>query len=164
MKPTPEEIAMLAKHIAETEAQLQRLEWEIQEIGEPAAQHLRQRLDALRIEENALKRNVAEALGKDEPDEMRMKKIEALLSYIEREENAVGHDADFLHQSAPSSTEIPFRAGKYIGELCLRALKRVIGEHHPLGMSVFVNRSPDALNARFGLHNEAIPAPETGKG
>ena len=35
MKPAPEEIAALAKEVAEAEATLQKLEWEIEEIGHP---------------------------------------------------------------------------------------------------------------------------------
>lgn len=148
MKPTSESIAALARHIAESEARLERLEREILEIGEPAAQSLRERLEALKIEENALKRNVLEALGKDEPDELRMAKIEALMSYIEREEDAVEHDADFLREANPSSMEIPFRAGRYFIDLCKRGIKRVVGDHHPLGMSVLVNHSTEELKSR----------------
>ena len=74
MKPTPEAIAALANQIAEAEAKLQNLEWEIEEIGQPAAHELQRRLDALKIEEHALKRNVEEALGMEEPGDARMAK------------------------------------------------------------------------------------------
>jgi chromosome segregation ATPase len=151
MKPTPEDIASLAKKIAEAEAGIQKLEWEIEEIGQPAAHGLKHRFDSLKIEEHALKRNLAEALGMDEPGEARMAKIEALLAYIRREEAAVEREAEFLHQSPPTSAEFAAQAGSRLVELCLRALKRVVGEHHPLGMSVFVNHSPQLLAERYGV-------------
>jgi chromosome segregation ATPase len=150
MKPTPEAIAALANQIAEAEAKLQNLEWEIEEIGQPAAHELQRRLDAIKIEEHALKRNLEEALGMEEPGEARMAKIEALLAYIRSEEAAVEREAEFLHQSPPTSAEIATQAGSRIIELCLRALKRVVGNHHPLGSSVFVNHSPQLLEERYG--------------
>jgi chromosome segregation ATPase len=150
MKPTPETIAALANQIAEAEAKLQNLEWEIEEIGQPAAHELQRRLDALKIEEHALKRNLEEALGMEEPGDARMAKIEALLAYIQNEEAAVEREAEFLHQSPPTSAEIATQAGSRIVELCLRALKRVVGNHHPLGSSVFVNHSPQVLEERYG--------------
>lgn len=151
MKPTPEAIAALANQIAEAEAKLQNLEWEIEEIGQPAAHELQRRLDALKIEEHALKRNLEEALGMEEPGDARMAKIEALLAYIQSEEAAVEREAEFLHQSPPTSAEIATQAGSRIIELCLRALKRVVGNHHPLGSSVFVNHSPQVLAERYGV-------------
>jgi chromosome segregation ATPase len=151
MKPTPVEIAALAKQIAEAEAKLQNLEWEIEEIGQPAAHELQRRLDALKIEEHALKRNLEEALGMEEPGDARMAKIEALLAYIQSEEAAVEREAEFLHQSPPTSAEIATQVGSRLIDLCLRALKRVVGDHHPLGMSVFVNHSPQLLDERYGL-------------
>lgn len=151
MKPAPEEIAALAKQIAEVEAALQKLEWEIEGIGQPAAQELQRRLDALKIEEHALQRNLNEALGMEEPGETRMAKIEALLVWIREEEAAVERETEFLHQSPPTSAELAAQAGNRILDLCLRALKRVVGDHHPLGMSVFVNHSPDLLAERYGV-------------
>lgn len=151
MKPTPEETAALARKIAEVEERLQNLEWEIEEIGQPAAHELKRRLDALKIEEAALKRNLSEALGTQEPGDARMAKIEALLEYIQREEAAVEHEAEFLHQSSPTSAEVATQAGAHLVALCLRAIKRVVGGHHPLGMSVFVNHSPQLLHERYGI-------------
>jgi chromosome segregation ATPase len=150
MKPTPEEIAALASQIASVEDKLQSLEWEIEEIGQPAAHELQHRLDSLKIEEKALKRNIEEALGMDDPGEARMAKIEALLAYIQREEASVEREAEFLHQSPPTSAEFAAQAGSRLVDLCLRALKRVVGDHHPLGMSVFVNHSPQLLAERYG--------------
>lgn len=151
MKPTPEETAALARKIAEVEERLQNLEWEIEEIGQPAAHELKRRLDALKIEETALKRNLTEALGTQDPGDARMAKIEALLEYIQREEAAVEHEAEFLHQSCPTSAEVATQAGARLVALCLRAIKRVVGGHHPLGMSVFVNHSPQLLHERYGI-------------
>ena len=151
MKPTPDEIATLAHKIAESESRLQKLEWEIEEIGQPAAHELKRRLDALRIEESALKRNLTETLGMDEPDDRRMAKIDALIRHIESEEASVENDAEFLHQSAPTSAEIAAQAGNQLVKLCLRAIKRVIGDRHPLGESVFVNHSHRLLAERYGL-------------
>lgn len=151
MKPTPETIAALANQIAEAETQLQSLEWEIGEIGQPAAYELQRRLSALKIEGNALKRNLEEALGMAEPGDARMAKIDALLAYIRSEEAAVQREAEFLHQSPPTSAEIATQAGSRIMDLCLQALKRVVGDHHPLGMSVFVNHSPQLLAERYGI-------------
>jgi chromosome segregation ATPase len=156
MKPTSEETAALARKIAEAEERLQNLEWEIEEIGQPAAHELKRRLDALKVEESALKRNLTEALGMEDPGDVRMAKIEALLHYIQREESAVEREAEFLHQSPPTSAEVAAQAGSHLVGLCLRAIKRVVGEHHPLGMSVFVNHSPQLLHERYGI------GPETG--
>lgn len=155
MKLTPENLSGLARKIAISEAKLQRLGWEIEEIGQPAAHELQRRLDALRIEENALKRNLAELLDMEDPDSVRMEKLEALLRHIQNEENSVLHDADFLHQSPPTSAEFAAKAGVGLVDLCLRGIKRVIGDHHPLGMSVFVNHSRENLQSLYGL--EALP-------
>ena len=154
MKSTPENLSELARKIAESEVELQRLGWEIEEIGQPAAHELQRRLDVLRIEENALKRNLAELLNMEDPDSVRMGKLEALLLHIQSEENSVLHDADFLHQSPPTSAEFAAKAGIGLVDLCLRGIKRVIGDHHPLGMSVFVNHNCENLQSLYGLGEE----------
>ncbi len=151
MKPVPEDLSALARKVAHAEAKLQQLGWEIEEIGQPAAHELKRRLDALRVEENALQRNLAELLGMDEPDERRLEKVEALLRHIQREEASVGHDADFLHQSGHTTAEFAAQAGSLVVDLCLRGLKRVVGSHHPLGMSVFVNHNRENLKDLYGL-------------
>ena len=163
MKPTPESIAMFAEKIAGVEDKLQKLEWEIAEIGQPAAFELKRRLDALKIEENALKRNLTEALGMDEPEDVRMAKIESLLAHIEREEKSVEREAAFLHQSGHTSAEFAAQAGTRLVELCLKALKRVIGEHRPLGSSVFVNHSHETLAHHYGLADESPSRPDGGR-
>ena len=145
MNPTPQELSDLARHIAEAEARFEQLEQEIAEIGEPAAHELKRRLEALRIEEAALKRNLAQALDLEKPNSDRMRKVEALMSYIQKEEASVAHEADFLHQSAPTSSEVAVRATQRLFDLCAKGLRRVLGGHHPLGESVFVNHNREQL-------------------
>jgi len=151
MKPDPENLSDLARRIAESEASLEKLEREIEEIGQPAAHELQHRLNSLKIEEAALKRNLAEALDMGEAGAVRMEKVEALLGYIQREQASMAHEADFLHQAAPTSAEIAAKAGTRLVDLCLRGLKRVVGNHHPLGMSVFVNHNRENLHDLYGL-------------
>lgn len=151
MNPTPENLPELARKIAESEAKLQQLEWEIEEIGQPAAHELQRRLDALKIEENALKRNLEEVLDMGDSSALRMEKVEALLAYIQSEQASVEHAANFLHQAAPTSSELAAKAGTRLVDLCIRALKRVVGDHHPLGMSVFVNHNRENLKNLYGL-------------
>lgn len=153
MKPTPEELSALAGKVAQSEAALQKLEWEIEEIGQPAAHELSRRLEALRIEEKALNRNLAELLGMEDVSGRRMEKVEALLAYIRREEASIEHDADFLHQSGHTSAEWAAKAGSLLVDLCVKGLKRVVGNHHPLGMSVFVNHNRENLETFYGLGN-----------
>lgn len=151
MKPNAENLSELTRLIAGSEAKLEKLEWEIEEIGQPAAHDLKRRLDALKIEEHALKRNLAEALGMENPEPARMEKVEALLHYIQSEEASVEHAANFLHQSGHTSAEFAAQAGTRLLDLCLRGLKRVVGNHHPLGMSVFVNHSRENLQSLYGV-------------
>ena len=162
MKPKPDCLPELARKIAESEARLQRLGWEIEEIGQPAAHELQRRLDALKIEEKALQRNLAEALELDDLNSGRMEKVEALLRYIQSEQASVAQDAHFLHQSPPTSAEFAAQAGSHLVNLCLRGIKRVIGDHHPLGMSVFVNHSRENLQSLYGLGEPEAPHPRAG--
>jgi hypothetical protein len=142
----------LDEEIAETEAKLEYLKEEIAEIGEPAAHALSDRLKALEIEENALKRNIAEMRVRGKPDAERMRKAKALLDHIEREEEALEHEADFLHQSPPSSVQLAFEAGNRLYHLGSQGIKRVLGDHHPLGRSVFVNHTTETLKEQYDLH------------
>lgn len=159
MKSTREDPSLLAEKILEAEAKLEKLEQAVAEIGQPAGHELRRRLDVLRIEENALKRNFEESRRRGEPDSVRMEKIEALLRHIEDEEFSVGHDADFLHQSAPSSVTLAVEAGSHLVDALRHGMKRVIGDHHPLGESVFVNHSHANLTSQYGLKDPEIPSP-----
>jgi hypothetical protein len=164
MNTNPELTSPLAGKIAEMELKLDALEQEIAEIGPPAANELKKRFDALRIEEKALKRNFEESTSRGEPDSMRLEKVEALLRYMQREESSVEHEAHFLHQSAPSSVTLAAQAVSGLIDLYRRAIKRVLGDHHPLGESVFVNHSHDALAAEYGLESPAAgAAPDSGK-
>ncbi len=155
MKLTDQELSRLASKIAETETKLECLASEISEIGQPAGAGLQRRLDALTIEERALKRNVEELLSAGEPSEARVAKVEALLKYIESEGDSLEHEADFLHQGSPSSVVLVAEAGVRLIELCKRAIHRVTGDHHLLGSSVFVNHTHDELVEFHGLRKES---------
>ena len=159
MKAIPEDPSLLAHKIEEAERKLERLELEIEEIGLPAGFELRRRLEALKIEEKALKRNFEESRLRDEPDSARMEKINALLTHIEREEASVRHEADFLHQAAPSSMGLAVQAGAHIVDLYRRGIKHVIGDHHLLGESVFVNHTHENLTSQYGLRGPDSTTP-----
>jgi hypothetical protein len=157
MKTIREDPSLLAEKILEAEAKLERLEQAVGEIGQPAGHELRRRLDNLRIEENALKRNFEESRRRGEPDSVRMEKIEVLLRHIEQEESSVGHEVDFLHQSAPSSVTLAVEAGSHLVDVFRHGMKRVIGNHLPLGESVFVNHSHANLTSQYGLNEPETP-------
>jgi hypothetical protein len=165
MNISTEWTSALAEKIAEMERKLAALELEIEEIGQPAAHDLKKRFDALRIEENALKRNFEESMRRGEPDSMRLEKIEKLLHHMEREEASVEHEAHFLHQAAPSSVTLAVQAAAGMIDLYRRAIDRVLGNHHPLGESVFVNHTHDALAAEYGLESPppGEATPDSGK-
>lgn len=157
MNPENENPSLLSEKIVEAEARLQNLEQTIEEIGLPAAGELLRRLKVLKIEATALKRNFEESLSRGEPDSVRMEKIEALLRHIEREESSIGHEADFLNQAAPSSMTLAMEAGAHLVDLYRRGLKRVVGDHHPLGESVFVNKTHEGLASQYGLDEPEAP-------
>ena len=161
MKTNAENLSALARRVAESESKLQNLEWEIEEIGQPAAHQLKRRLGALKIEESALKRNLSEALGMSEPNEERTAKIEALLNYIQSEQASVAEDADFLHQSGHTTGEFAAQAGGLLVDLIRGAVKRVFGDHHPLGKSVFVNHNREELKTYYGLEAPENEEPKT---
>lgn len=154
MNPIPDKLPLLAEKIAEIEARLDRLEKEIDEIGLPAAYDLKRRFDALKIEDRALRRNFEESLARGEPDSVRLEKVVALLEHIENEEMSVENEAHFLHQSAPSSVTLAAQAAARMIDIYRAAMKKVLGDHHPLGQSVFVNHTHDNLAAEFGLGEE----------
>ncbi len=157
MNSNPEVTSLLTEKIAAVEAKLDHLEKEIAEIGMPAGYDLKKRFDALRIEENALKRNFEESLSRGEPDTVRLQKVEALLRHIEDEEASVEHEADFLHQSNPSSVILAAQAANRLVDLYQRAMKKVLGDHHPLGQSVFVNHTHENLASEYGLDDPSAP-------
>ncbi|MEO8617574.1 MAG: hypothetical protein ABI600_20760 [Luteolibacter sp.] len=159
MESTHENLPPLARKIAEAETKLENLELEIAEIGLPAATELRRRLEILKIEDKALKRNFEDSIRRGEPDSVRLEKIESLLGHIEREESSVKQEADFLHQSVPSSMTMVAEAGAHAVDLLKRGVKHVIGGHRPLGSSVFVNHSHDNLVDYHGLKDEEAKAP-----
>ncbi len=159
MESTHENLPPLARKIAEAETKLENLESQIAEIGLPAGTQLRRRLEILKIEDKALKRNFEDSICRGEPDSVRIKKIEALLAHIEREEFSMKHEADFLHQSAPSSMTVIAETGAQVVDLLKRGVKHVIGDHRPLGSSVFVNHSHKNLVDYHGLIDEGGEAP-----
>lgn len=158
MNTNPELTTKLAGKIAEMELKLAALEQEIAEIGPPAANDLQKRFNALRIEEKALKRNFEESTSRGEPDLVRLEKVETLLRHMEREEASVEHEAHFLHQAAPSSVILAAQAASGLIDLYRRAIKHVLGDHHPLGESVFVNHTHENLAADYGLNHPPADA------
>lgn len=164
MKPNDDNLSPLAQKIFEAESKLENLELEIEEIGLPAATELRRRLEVLKIEGKALLRNFEESICRGEPDSVRLEKIETLLRHIEREEFSMKNDADFLHQAAPSSMTVVAQTGAHVVDLLARGVKRVLGDHHPLGSSVFVNHSHDNLVNYHGLVDDAKESGEKADG
>jgi hypothetical protein len=161
MKTNPENLSLLEKKILEAESKLQALEQEIMEIGQPAGHELQRRLDVLKIEAKALVRNFEDSTNRGEPDSVRLEKIEALLQRVEDEEFSVGHDADFLHQGAPSSVTVAVETGAHLVDAVRSGFRRVIGDHHPLGTSVFVNHTHENLETEFGLVDSHASKSET---
>ena len=142
---------LLAAKIEEAELRIEKLEVEIDEIGQPAASELKRRLEALKVEERALKRNLEEAQWGKGNHEERMAKVEALLRHIEREESSVEHEAAFLHQGNPSTVVMAAEAGARVVDAVRRGLKKVVGEHPFETSSVFVNHSHETLVKHYGL-------------
>lgn len=154
MKHLQDDPSLYAEKIALAERKLEDLEQEIAEIGQPAGQRLGKRLQALRIEEEALKRNFREVRETESPDPHRIEQVETLLRHIEREEASLEHEADFLHQSAPSSVALVAEAGSRFFNALGRGMKGALKGRRPLGRSVFVNRSYETLVNRYGLRRE----------
>lgn len=154
MKTSLDDPILFAEKISLAETKLEALAREITEIGQPAGNSLRKRLDALRIEEHALRRNFTESQQSGSAEPHRMEQIELLLEHIEREEASLAHEADFLHQSPPSSVTLAAEAGMRFFDAVGRGMKRVLKGHHPLGSSVFVNTSYETLVNRHGLRKD----------
>ena len=156
-------MCQLAAKIEEAETRIEKLETEIDEIGMPAGKDLKRRLEALKVEERALKRNFSETQeGKGAHDE-RLAKVEALLRHIENEESSVEHAAAFLHQGAPSTVVMAAEAGAKVVEAIRKGVKRVVGDHPFETSSVFVNHSHDTLVSRYGLKKEGTQRSDTGR-
>ena len=159
MKHMLEKPEQLAEKVLIIEAKLEDLEQELREVGQPASIDLTRRLDALKIESKALKRNLLEVRHHQQPDHNRLQKIEALLRHIEDEESAVEDEANFLNQAAPSSMTLAVEAGAHMVDLYRRGMRHVLGDHHPLGTSVFVNQTHANLASVYGLDVTKTPTP-----
>lgn len=159
MKQILEKPEQLAEKVLAIEVKLEDLEHELYEIGQPASNDLNRRLDALKIESKALKSNLVEAQQHQQPNRDRFQKIEALLRHIEDEESAVESEANFLNQAAPSSMTLAVEAGAHMVDLYRRGLRHVLGDHHPLGASVFVNQTHANLASVYGLDVTKTPTP-----
>ena len=147
----------LTEKVLVIEAKLKDLEQELRQIGQPASNDLHRRLDALNIESKALKRNLLESQQHQQPDHDRLQKIESLLRHIEDEESAVESEANFLNQAAPSSMTLAVEAGAHMVDLYRWGMRRVLGDHHPLGASVFVNQTHANLASVYGLDATKTP-------
>lgn len=153
--------ARLAAKLEEAEVRIENLEVAIEEIGQPAGSELKRRVEALKVEKRALKRNLSEVQdGKGELDS-RMAKIETLISHIEREESSVEHEAAFLHQGNPSSMVLAAEAGARVIGAVSRGVKKMAGEKPFEKSSVFVNHSHETLVKQYGLKESDEDRPST---
>lgn len=157
MKIKTENDLRLEDEILEACSKIEKLVEAIREIGQPAGNELQRRLVILKIECKALTRNYEELKSRQLPGPEKTEKVQALLRLIVSEEASIEHDAEFLHQSAPSSVTLVVEAAAQLVELYRRGMKRVIGDHHPLGASVFVNRTHENLESEFEQDQPMIP-------
>ncbi len=151
MRPNPE----LAHRIAESDAKLTLLEDGLAKINDPAGDRLRERLKALKIEEKALKRNFNEASGDCPDHQERIERVKRLLAQVQQEEASIEHEKAFLEQASPSTVILAAEAGSRAARKVGSKVRRIIGNRHPLGWSVFVNHTHDDLVARHGLPEES---------
>ena len=149
----------VADKIAQIDARLEVLEDQLHQIGRPAANHLFERLDALKIEDRALRRNFEEV--RSHPRQERLEKLETLLRHIEREETSVEHEAAFLGQSVPSSVVLAAETASRVADAVGHRLGKILHGHHPFGSSVFVNHSHDELVDYHGLQEAHDPRDES---
>ncbi len=149
MSYDPDKMVRLAEKIDATERKLNALHKEVESIGGPASNALKPHLDAIRVEEHALQRNFAELNRQEQPDEQKLRKVESLLHHVEAEEAALEHEAEFLHQGAPSTLDLAYRIGSKVFDVGARGVKKVIGDHHILWHSPFVNTTGESLASRF---------------
>lgn len=144
----------LAEKINDAELKLAELEEALLVVGHPADAKLQERLDALRIEEEALKRNYTDLLEHPHDEQERLKKVITLLEHIEREEASVQHEADFLAQSAPSSVILAATAASRVFDALGAAFNKYLKGKRPMGESVFVNHTHDDLVKFYGIKDE----------
>lgn len=137
----------LAARIAELDARLGELEKQVAAIGDPANQELRARLEALKIQEHALKRNFAESQALGEPDSLRLARLDALFAHIEQEETSMEDDAHFLNNTNPSSVTVAAEGAAKMLHLWQRAIHKVVGDSHPFGASAFVNHTHEEISS-----------------
>lgn len=145
----------VAEKLAHVDARLEALEYKLQEIGRPAANRLYERLEALKVEDRALRRNLEEAEHK--PDPTRLAHLDALIRHIEREELSVEHEAAFLAISAPSSVTVAAETGARVAKALGKGIHKALHGHHPFGHSVFVNHTHDSLVEYHGLKDDPDP-------
>ncbi|BCX46847.1 hypothetical protein HAHE_07550 [Haloferula helveola] len=148
----------VAEKIAQIDARLEALEEQLHQIGRPAANHLFERLEALKIEDRALWRNFEEV--RSHPRQERLEKLETLLRHIEREEASVEHEAAFLGLSAPSSVVLAAEAATKVADAVGHRVGKILHGHHPFGSSVFVNHSHSQLVDYHGLQEPRPPRDE----
>jgi hypothetical protein len=151
MKTRPARSELLAGRIKATERKLHELAIEIDEIGEAASGTVRHRLEALEVEERALQRNFAEVGSEEEPDTMRMRKIDTLLHHVEVEEASLEHEADFLHDAAPTTLEFAMKGGARVYDAGAWVLKGMLGGHQWMSHSPFVNNTHRSLSTRYKM-------------
>ena len=163
MSHQPDSKGRLAEKIDATEKKLQALHVEVESIGEPASSDLQHRLEAIDVEEHALQRNFAELQEGKATDEKKLRKIEALLHHIEAEEANLHHEAEFLNQGAPSTLDLAYRIGSRCFDLGANGVKKIIGDHHILWHSPFVNTTIESLSSRFHLSPEDSDGSDLGK-
>lgn len=142
----------VAEKIAYVEARLKVLEYRVARIGRPAGNRLFERLEALKVEDRALRRNFTEAQGKPDPE--RLARLEALIQHIEREELSVEHEAAFLADSPPSMVTTAAETGARVASVLVKGLHKALHGHHPFGTSIFVNHTHDNLVRYHGLREE----------
>lgn len=97
------DLSVIEAQIASVDAKLGKLEMRCHEIDAPAGIHLRRRLEMLKIEDNALKRNFKECQLRQGPDLVRLRRVQSLLGHISREEASVEQEAELLCSGGASS-------------------------------------------------------------
>ncbi len=156
MKTRPDDIDRLAAEVEAADQILEKLDDEIKGVGAPASYALNKRLEALRIEDRALHRNLAEAQQKSgsEGEDRRMRNVETLLHHIEAEEKSLEHDTEFLHQGPPTTIELTFRGIVRLLDPIVLKWKKFKGGRQWMWHSPFVNHTHKDLARRFKFPSE----------